>query len=211
MDFTPFLTNIAVPEPFDMYHGLFQVLYITRTLFDCDSLNIEYAYYSPANINRPFRIVRTDGTILFNKDSANGPYSYGNMLGGTDMIRPIINTSSGAKLFLQNNASQRFIYSLCGTLPDDVFDFTNLNKPFVKIFPNPSSGYLTFEINPPDNMNEYELVIIDNNVKELKREKVNTGNNKYIIDLSKFSSGIYYYSLCTKSKAYQTGKFLIIK
>src|SRR5436305_1807307 len=39
MDFTPFLLNISVPEPFGPY--TFQVIYVTRTLFDCDSTNIE--------------------------------------------------------------------------------------------------------------------------------------------------------------------------
>ena len=34
MDFTPFLTNIPVPTPF--LSEYYQVLYITRTLFDCD-------------------------------------------------------------------------------------------------------------------------------------------------------------------------------
>src|SRR2546423_596911 len=42
MDFTPFMINIAVPEPFDNW--TFQVMYVTRSLFDCDTSNIEYVY-----------------------------------------------------------------------------------------------------------------------------------------------------------------------
>ncbi len=214
MDFTPFMTNIAVPEPFAFTTDAFQPLYITRTLFDCDSSNIEYAYYSPGNINKPFRIVRTDGTILFAIDSANGPYCSGNCLGLTDIIRPIRNTSDGAKLFLQKSSptpTQIHIYSLCGTLPMDVFDFAIFNESFVRMSPNPSSGLLTFQINLPDNMNEYELLIFDNGAREMKREKINSYNNNYSIDMHDFNSGNYYYVLSTKDKTYQSGKFILTK
>ena len=214
MDFTPFLTNISVPEPFAITAEDFQALYITRALFDCDTSNIEYAFTSPTDNNQPFRIVRTDGTLLFQLDSANGPYCIGSCLGLSDVIRPIINTSSGAKLFLQKyNAGyeQIFVYSLCGTLPTDVFDFTSLNQSYVKVFPNPSSMTLTFQISPPDNMNEYELVIVDNNAREMKREKVNLRNLNYVMDASNMSSGTYFYSLCTKNKSYQSGKFILTK
>ncbi|MEP7265577.1 MAG: T9SS type A sorting domain-containing protein [Bacteroidota bacterium] len=211
MDFTPFITSIAVPEPFEPYY--MQALYITRTLFDCDSSNIEYAYYSPLNNARPFRIVRTDGTILFQLDSANAPYAIGAILGGTDMIRPIINTSAGAKLFLQKYPTLQpiYVYSLCGTLPLDIFDFISLNREFVKVFPNPTSNSLTFQINPPDNINQYELVIIDAKGMEVSRMKINFNNDMYAADVSNFSNGLYYYSFCSKNKSYQTGKFIISK
>lgn len=214
MDFTPFLLNISVPEPFIQGTNILQALYITRSLFDCDTSNIEYAYYEPGNINKTFYIVRTDGTILFQIDSANGPYGYGYMLGGTDMLRPIINTSSGAKLYLQTYASgypRVLVYSLCGTLPVDIFDFSKMNQSFVKVSPNPSSEELTFQINPPDNLNEYELIIVDNGAHEIIRKEINSSITTYKISVQSFSDGTYYYSLCTKNKSYQSGKFIVIK
>lgn len=212
MDFTPFMTNIPVPEPFDITGASRQALYITRSLFDCDTSNIEYAYYSPGNAWRTFRVVRTDGTILFQRDSANGPYGYGNMLGGTDMIRPIVNTSSGAKLFLQSGAVREiYIYALCGSIPVDVFDYTPIDQSFVKVFPNPVSNVLTFQINHPDNNNELELVILSSQGQELTRERVNNLTSFYKINVSNFDDGVYYYSLCTKNKSYQSGKFILTK
>ena len=213
MDWTPFLLNIAVPEPFQTHIQMstaFQVLYITRTLFDCDSSNIEYAYYNPG-MWRKFYIMRTDGNQLFEKDSANGPYGYGNMLGGTDFIRPIINTPNGAKLFLQNPQHSKLIYTLCGSLPTDVFDFNLAEKKTVKIYPNPSSNTLTFEINLPDNLNQYELVIIDMNANQLVRRELNSQSMNYSINVENFNSGTYLYSVCSKNKAVQTGKFIITK
>lgn len=214
LDFTPFLSNIVVPEPFAIATVNMQALYITRTLFDCDSSNIEYAYTSPSDINKPFRILRTDGTLLFQLDSANGPYCYGNCLGGTDLLRPIINTSNGAKLFLQKyNAGyeQIFIYSLCGNLPSDVFDTNLLNQIYVTVYPNPSSSSVTFNIDPPDNISEFELAIIDSNAHQVKCEKINSNFRNYMLNTSNMSSGTYFYSLCTKYKSYQTGKFIITK
>jgi hypothetical protein len=60
-------------------------------------------------------------------------------------------------------------------------------------------------------MNEYELVIVDNSAREVKREKVNSLNINYSIDMRNYSSGTYYYSLCTKNKSYQSGKFILTK
>ena len=214
MDFTPFMLNIAVPEPFATW--TFQVIYVTRSLFDCDTSNIEYVYESSlGNNTHPFYIMRTDGTQLFRLDSAIGHYGLGSIMGGSHVMMPIENTSAGTKLFLHHvtvgNGQAVNIYSLCGTVPEDVFDFKHLNQSFVKIFPNPASGTLTFQIILPDNINEYEIVIVDNNTREIKREKVGLGYDKHVIDVSNFSSGTYYYSLCTKSKAYQSGKFVLLK
>ncbi len=217
MDFTPFMTNISVPQPFGQGTNSFmQALYITRSLFDCDSTNIEYAYYSPKDIAKGFRVIRTDGTVLFSLDTANGPYCIGDCLGMTDVVVPIRNTSDGAKLYLQKphptqQIRQIYIYSLCGELPTDVFDFTQYNQASVKIFPNPSSGQLTFQIRLLDNLQDYELAVIDNNGAVVKREKVNSQKVDYAIDVSNFSNGSYFYSLSARSKSYKSGKFVLSK
>lgn len=215
MDFTPFLTNISVPEPFVDGITTFRVVYVTRSLFDCDTSNIEYAYEAATNSTKTFYIMRTDGTQLFQLDSANGPYCFGDCLGGSDWVKPIVNTSSGAKLFLQRPAAfynnSVNIYSLCGTLPNEIFDFTNTNPSFINIFPNPTKDLLTFEIHAPNNTDNFDLVVVDNNAREIKHEKINTGSNLFIINVRDFNNGIYFYSLCTKSKSYQNGKFIIKK
>src|SRR3954467_12825003 len=62
MDFTPFMLNIPVPEPFINMTGstpaLFQAIYISRTLFDCDSTNIEFAYEAATDPFQTFYIMR---------------------------------------------------------------------------------------------------------------------------------------------------------
>jgi len=207
MDFTPFMLNIAVPVPFSIGY---EVIYVTRSLFDCDSSNIEYAYVAPPGYH-PFYIMRTDGTQLFKLDSAAGWYCFG-CIDGYEVMQPIRNTSAGAKLFLihPSNPHNTYIYSLCGTAPEDVFDFHQQKQTYVKVFPNPTSNTLTFEINPPDNMNEYELVVVDGNAKEVRREKVG-GSRTYTMDVRDLAGGSYFYSLCTKDRAFGNGKFVINK
>ena len=216
MDFTPFMVNISVPEPFNPFIYNFEVIYVSRALFDCDSSTIEYAYTAigsgSSGANKPFYIMRTDGTQLFKLDSAVAPYCFG-CLNGSQDFRPIRNTSAGSKLFLYypSNTNNLHIYSLCGALYQSVFDFNNIDKSFVKLFPNPTSGSLSFQINLPDNLNEYELVVLDNNANEIIREKIYFGKNKKDLDVSNFNDGVYFYSICTKNKVYQSGKFVITK
>ncbi|MEO8087787.1 MAG: T9SS type A sorting domain-containing protein [Bacteroidota bacterium] len=217
MDFTPFMTNIAVPEPYNPFVYNYEVIYLSRSLFDCDTSSIEFAYTAIGSAlsgaTKSFYIMRTDGTQLFKLDSAYAPYCFG-CLNGSQDTKPIINTSAGAKLFLYypSNTNNLHIYSLCGTLPK-IFDLTNSNvdQTYITIFPNPTSGSLTFEINLPNNMEEFELVIVDNSGREAKHEKINFSNHRCVIDVMDFSNGTYYYSLCTKRKAYQSGKFILNK
>jgi hypothetical protein len=214
LDFTPFISNISVPEPFFQGTDRFQALYITRTLFDCDSSNIEFAYYAPGNINKTFSIVRTDGTILFQLDSANGPYGYGNMLGGTDFIRPIINTESGTKLFLQSftgGYAKVYVYALCGNLPNNIFDFTEIENDYVTIFPNPTAQELNFQFNNSTNLHYEEILIYSSEGKEIKKIYIGSPINNLNLDIRNFESGIYSYSIKVKDGASLSGKFIINK
>jgi len=212
MDWTPFISNISVPLPFGPYD--YQCLYITRSLFDCDSTNIEYLYTAPTGggLDRKIFVMRTDGTQLFQIDSAFCQYCFGGCLGGSDWVKPIENTSAGAKMFvIKTQTPGVYVYSLCGSVPVNIFDFTSSNNSFLKLYPNPTSSSVTFLINPPDNSKVYDLVIFDNQAKVLSRTSIPIGENKMTINVSDFSSGSYFYSLCTKEKSFQTGKFILTK
>jgi hypothetical protein len=220
LDFTPFLTNISVPhrlrygDPNNT--GFYSIMYITRTLFDCDSTNIEYLFADQSDLYEPLWIMRTDGTILFYADTMAGIYCLG-CPGGTTLLRPILKTESGTKLVLMktyasSSGARNFsIYSLCGTLPDDVYDFSSEQATYVKIFPNPSSMLLNFEINLPDNLNDYEFIIINNNSQVLRKQKIGVSDHSFSLDVKEYSSGTYYYSLASKIKVLQSGKFIITK
>ena len=153
--------------------------------------------------------------MLFQKDSANGPYNFGGW-GGSIVELPIRNTSDGTKLWLQKwnsitNTPKMYIYSLCGTLPINYYDFSDQDKQFVKIYPNPASQQLNFNIVFPNNQEEFQLVIFDSNSKEKKRENISMLHGNYSLDVKNLSSGIYFYSLVSKNKVYQSGKFILTK
>jgi type IX secretion system substrate protein len=213
LDMSPYMTNIQIPGTDSIAHG-FTVVYITKTLFDCDSTTIEYAFENPQSITTPFKIFRTNGTLLFQKDSTSGPYNFGGY-DGSFVQQPIMNTPSGTVLFLQQMSStgvpKMFIYSLCANLPQttNVYDFS-AQKSYMKVYPNPTAMEINFQITPPNNQEEFQLVIVDGNAKEQRREKVTSASTKSL-DVSNLESGVYYYSLTSKNKVYQTGKFILTK
>ncbi len=115
-------------------------------------------------------------------------------------------------LTLTGSQDSLHIYSLCGTLPvAENYDFTNQQKSYVKIFPNPTSQKLNFELTLPDNREEYELIIMTSNAQELKRENTKFSGNRFSIDIQNYDSGTYFYSLTSKNKILQTGKFILTK
>lgn len=212
MDMSPYLMNVIIPVTDDSIIQGFTVIYITKTLFDCDSSNIEYVYEYQYGLQHAFRIFRTDGTLLLQIDSANGPYGFG-LFGGAHDVRPIINTNAGTKLFIQkydsNKVAEVLVYALCGNLPATVFDFPE-RASFVKIYPNPTEKVLNFEVTFPNNLDVFDLVIRDAKGAEQKRVDV-ASNRKFNLDVGSLSSGTYFYSLITKNKVYQTGKFVLKK
>lgn len=220
LDMTPFLIDISVPHQIFNSDGtgggfFYHIMYITRSLFDCDSSTIEYLYSAQDEPYQPLWIIRTDGTVLLHADSSRGPYCLG-CPGGTTLQRPILNTENGAKLFIMKHPIPGYsinhisVYSLCGSLPN-AYDFRlDLAANYVELFPNPSSMQLNFNVTLPDNLNEYSLIIFDSHAHQLTNEKL--GNSRmFSVDVRQYDSGTYYYSFASKDNVIQSGKFQIIR
>jgi hypothetical protein len=209
LDGTPFLLNILTPEPI---MPRYSIAYITSTLFDCDSSNIEYAFMSYLDGTKPFRVMRTNGTVLLKVDSARGPVCYGCLAGSKEIV-PIVNTQEGAKLFLfKLDVRRTLIYGLCGTLPSTIspFDISSNNQ-YIKVYPNPTSMSINFDFTLPDNLLEFEFTVFNSSVQEIKKEIINGQFTNINLDLSNYSDGEYYYKLSSKNKVYQSGKFTLTK
>lgn len=213
MNFTPFMTNIQLPGSYNLNY---KVMYVSRQLFDCDSTTIEYVYSAPHEYSSPFKIFQTNGNLVFSLDSAVGIYLIG-ILGGSNDIRPIRKTSAGYKMFLgkyvpsnPHNVLQYRVYSLCGELPMGYIESINPLTSSAKVYPNPTNSEITFEVTLPTNISKYNLVIYDTNGKEMIKEN-NLKSNRHTIDISTFSSGVYFYSLMDNNKPFATGKILSTK
>lgn len=66
------------------------------------------------------------------------------------------------------------------------------------------------EIGTPSSIENYELTIYDASFQSVRKEAVK-GVQKITLDNDKLSSGAYFFSLQTKNKIIQTGKFIISK
>ena len=214
MDMSPYLMNVIVPTTTDSIKNGFVVIYITKTLFDCDSTNIEYVFERPVGITPmpSFKVFRTDGTLLLKVDSARGPYGYGGSFAGSMELKPIINTPEGTKLFLDilNPTGLGIkIYSLCDKLPTSYLHLPSYSPSYLKLYPNPTGGELVFDIDYPSNLEDYSLQIVDANGAIVKRESIPRQQSQYILNVSNLSSGTYFYSFASKNKSYQTGKFVL--
>jgi hypothetical protein len=209
LDYTPFILNIQLPISTDSGR-VYDIGYITNTLFDCDSTNIEYAImsFSPRDTLK-FAVYRTDGTLIFERDSVTIPYGIGFNNGSVE-VHGITNTNAGAKMTLFNDEGDYFIYSLCGTLPESVTELYQSGS-FVQVSPIPASQHVNFKITPPSNTENYELVIFDSAFQTIKKSAVSGGKVEINLDCETLSSGGYFYSLNSKNKIFQTGKFIISK
>jgi hypothetical protein len=223
-DYSPYMLNVTVPVVSDSTGYAYRVGYVTTTLFDCDSTNIEFAVMLDTphpNAYPNTAIYRTDGTLIFSKDSV-GTYFCVGCGSGSWETHPIMNTSTGAKMYLwyygdslgnfdQNgHVLYTLVYGLCGTLPERIDEINQLNS-FVRAFPNPSSSQINFEISAPSHMEHYELTILNSAFQPVKTHLIKGENVKMIFNGEGCSSGVYFYSLRSKNKVFQTGKFVLSK
>ena len=156
LNHTPFMLNIQIPFPVvdTATNTYYRLGYITTNLFDCDSTTIKYAmmldYVRPTK-HPNFAIYKTDGTLIFSKDTVATVFCVGCGSGSYEM-HPIMNTSAGAKLYLFNNNingyTQTFVYDLCGSLPENIEEIDQSNF-LVSVYPNPTSHNINFEITAP--------------------------------------------------------------
>ncbi len=219
LNHTPFILNIQIPFNVvdESTNTAYRLGYITRSLFDCDSSNIEYAIMldSPRPTLHPnFAVYRTNGELIFSEDSVGTMFCVGCGSGSYE-IHPIMMTPAGAKLYLFSNTSdassiQIRIYNLCGNLPENITEI-NQNDFYVKVFPNPTSGLITFKVIAPNHSEKYELTIFNSAMQTIKTIKIIGEETQININNESLNTGMYFYTLQNKNKIFQTGKFVLSK
>lgn len=213
LNHTPYLTvNIPVTL---INPGEYNIGYVTKSLFDCDTNMIEYMIMPQTTFGNNIYIYRQDGTLLFERDSALSPYCFGCYTGSYD-VRPIRNTPAGAKLFIMTDSTNGFfsnvaVYSLCGTLPAGAMELDATSASYVKVFPNPARSETYFQFNFPSNTEKYELIIYNSSVQRISTIKIPATTEKYRLDDTPLSSGLYFFTLQNENKVLQNGKFIITK
>ena len=82
---------------------------------------------------------------------------------------------------------------------------------YVQVYPNPSSDETEFAFQLPSNFENYDLEIYDSSGHAIKNTPILANTTIYKMEVKNLSSGIYFFTLNSKNKILQTGKFIITK
>lgn len=205
VDHTPFMIGLTTPVSLDS--GYLAPGYFSRSLFDCDSTTIEYAIWDPISMGS-FYVYRTDGTLLFQKDSVLAPYCYG-CYGASNDKKPIYNTSDGAKLWFINSQNEYLIYGLCGELPMQVSPIEN-EAYIIKAYPNPTTSDITIDCGEKYGNSGYKISILDSKMQLIQTRSI-PSDGKVQMNVDALSSGPYYYVIKSEFSVLRTGKFIVLK
>lgn len=182
------------------------VMYISKSLFDTDSTTIEYMV-DPNDFPIGPKIYREDGTLLFS-EAGLAVCAFGTT--GPNPMRPIdwnaiIETIEGPKMILAHFTSGAQIdgfkvfglpgvYYPCGISP---LNTTENRIELSNSYPNPTNSTTKIDYTLPNGVNKGEIIFYDTQGKEVKRFNVDRTFNSLLISTEDLQSGIYYYNLQT--------------
>ncbi|MBN2524038.1 MAG: T9SS type A sorting domain-containing protein [Bacteroidales bacterium] len=189
--------------------------YISETLFDTDSSNIEFLLVYYLNDTDPVvRIAGEDGTILLEEENAStyeifttGRYYYS-----------IYETDEGAKLqlrYISNGAYYKTrVFSLPGKYPDEIeYPKVALKESDFVLFPNPSDGLNSIKLDPGRSYTGGSIQIFNEHGVLLRHVEIEPGRYEYTIDNSDLSPGTYLYQVFSPGSisALSAKKVLIVR
>jgi hypothetical protein len=208
------------------------VQYISETLWDTDSSDVDYAFLGQDTTGTNFiRVFHENGNLIFSRDSASFYYGIGQDFGNPLSV-PIINTDSGTKMILWCGGghnpialSNSSVYCLPGHLeclpcynttcagqitgmvPLDFLNQTNMANPY----PNPTGNVITIPITLPEGENSGEIILHDIQGAEIKRYKVDRAFSNLVLNSSDLNAGTYFYQLVTSKGVLGSKKVTVIK
>lgn len=195
--------TITIPVPYQWGVSQYSITNISRTLFDCDSNNVEYllSYIcnpQPCTTGGYVDVIREDGTTIFHADSAQAT----SVIGGVSsyISAPVYQTPVGAKMRLWYQGSYDIkIFSLCGTLFPPLSIDENEENSLGSSYPNPTLSLITIPYKLPTG-NEFGVIsLYDLSGKKIREYKVDNKFDNLRVDLSELSSGTFYYQLTTSA------------
>ncbi len=114
----------------------------------------------------------------------------------TEWVQAKNNTSAGARM----------------AKVEDVENIKTIQNRFIKLYPNPSSGIFKFELLVNEDLKTKTAIEVYNSTGNLvKQISLNNGENNGYIDLSEFSSGIYFVNVINSNIIVSNSKINVIK
>ncbi|MFH0865633.1 MAG: T9SS type A sorting domain-containing protein [Bacteroidota bacterium] len=129
---------------------------------------------------------------------------------------PIYNTSQGTKMILSYGNGQAKVFSLPGTLSDDIAEANNnliaiQSSSVSNAYPNPTNNTTQIDYTLPPGINEGEIVFYDLFGNEVKRFKVDKTFNTLLVSTADIAVGTYLYQLQTMGDNSAGKKIVVIK
>jgi hypothetical protein len=209
-------TTVNIPIAYSSTINNYNVCFVTKSLFDCDTTNLEYAIMNlgnggPAFPTPSFSVYRSTGALLQKIDSCRFlNYGQGLVYGPYWNHSPIINTQAGAKLILSHVNGSVKVYGLCSVLPTNIAKDQLDAESNALPYPNPSS---TKTILPYKMIGSEKGAIIIYNIQGQKIKELEVDHNfeNIILENNELSSGTYFYTLKTSSSESKAKKFIVAK
>lgn len=204
--------TIDIPLPYVPYK--YRIQYVTRSLFDCDTSNIEYLLLwtngDAGFFNDTLRLYSEDGTVLF--EEAPGFMGWICVGCATIISSYIRETPDGTEMQLDNfTTGETRIYNLCGTLPTSYESGSNSDNLSFRSYPNPAKEFATIQYHLPDNVKEATLNIYDQQGIEVKSFQIDNTFSNVLLSSDDLISGTYYYNIFIPGFNTEAKKMVIIK
>lgn len=207
--------TVNIPLIWNVSTDQYYVSFVTKSLFDCDTTNIEYAVMhlgngSPSYPNPYFAVYRTNSTLFQKIDTVRYfNFSTGLQYGTYYNTVPIINTPVGAKLILSKPTGQAAVYSLCSLLPTNIVKNENPFDEMGNPFPNPTNNQITLPYSLPKNETSGRLVIVNSLGQTIKEFDVDNNFSSIILNKTELTPGTYFYNVKSGQAKSETKKFVI--
>ena len=201
------------------------VHYLTESLFDTDSTDLEYLlYYDDTAGVFNVGVYDESGSLLFQRDSATSYPHFGNMSNGIHPYSSEIDYIDSIFYLRVHTRGVTEFYQLPGVIPcfdpcsnADIGLSTGLNHGVnIPLFylsdpvPNPATNETEISYNLPPKVQSGSIVIYDQQGRRFKEIPVYPSVNKIIISMDGFKTGVYYYNLIWEGNAPASNRKLIV-
>ena len=199
-------TNVEYPGG-----GADYLTYITRSLVDCDTTQIEYILYGDSHV----RILREDGTSLLDLENY---WFLSNGIIDAVKAEPIVSDQDGSYvIFNEMGTDNQKLYHLCGQVPQalartsDGSIISGMAPSDVAgkmhLFPNPGSDRIQIDYDLKGHSTG-RVFLYDTSGKVVYEQRLGHAFEHIFIDISALTSGTYIAKITTDGGLVLTEKFV---
>lgn len=212
--------SVNIPLTYVQGSSQYYINFVTTSLFDCDSTNLEYSIMflgngGPAYPAPYFSVYRANGPLLQKIDSVRFTnWSTGMNYATNINAVPIIKTPAGSKLILNKVNSSggtagTSVYALCGTMPTNYYSSQLLDEAELP-FPNPTAKTISLPYKLVGETHG-KLVIYSIEGKSLKEFQIDNNFDHLILNTEDLSEGTYLYSVFSGSGKSEGLRFTVAR